>query len=172
MTELEALRVDWSANRGYPKARLILVLFRVGRHLRSSGPVGAILAVPIRLTYLLLVEWLFTVELPWGVDTGAGIRLEHPMGVVIHPRVRLGDAVTIKQHVTLGVRWDASRDDSAPTIGSHAILGSGCQVLGPVTVGAGAQVGAGAVVLRDVPAQATAVGVPARILHRPSSTAT
>jgi serine O-acetyltransferase len=97
---------------------------------------------------------------------GRGLKMPHPNGIVIGMYARVGDDVTILQQVTLGaVRPDVPFSESTlPLICDGAVLGSGCRVLGGVTVGAGAVIGANAVVLSDVPPHSTAVGVPARIV--------
>jgi serine acetyltransferase len=162
--EWASLKYELRLNRGYPKAQLILSMFRAGRALRRTGTVGTVLAIALRVVYRALVEWIFAVELPWGVVAGPGIKLEHPTGIVTHPKVRLGRDVTIKQHVTLGIRGEGPESSGAPMIGDNVIIGSAAQILGGVTVGDSARIGAGAIVLRDVPAGHTAVGVPARLI--------
>ena len=85
------------------------------------------------------------------------------MGVVIGETTVVGDNCTIYQNVTLGgTGKDVGKRH--PTLGNNVLVGSGAKVLGPFTVGDNARIAAGAVVLREVPANATAVGVPARIV--------
>lgn len=90
-----------------------------------------------------------------------GTRMPHPTGVVIHAGVVVEPGCLIMQQVTLG---QLARG-GVPYVERDAYLGAGAKVLGPVRIGAGARVGANAVVLQDVPAGATAVGIPARIVH-------
>lgn len=97
---------------------------------------------------------------------GPGFKLPHPVGVVIGP-VTIGSDVMMLQNTTLGMRhFTDDEGDPAhfPVIGNKVIIGAGAVVSGPVKVGDGAQIGANSVVLKDVPAGATAVGVPARIV--------
>ena len=109
------------------------------------------------------------VEIHPGAKIGNGFFIDHGTGVVIGETSEIGENVTIYHGVTLGGIAPAV-DSSAqvnrkrhPTLGDGVIIGSGSQVLGPITVGANARVGANAVVLRDVPAGASVVGNPARI---------
>jgi serine O-acetyltransferase len=96
-----------------------------------------------------------------GAEFGPGFVLIHSTGVVINGRVRGGSNVLIEHQVTIG----AERRQS-PVIGSDVFLGAGAKVVGPVTIGDGARVGANAVVVRDVPPHATVVGIPARVVRR------
>lgn len=90
----------------------------------------------------------------------ADTRMPHPMGIVVHAGAVIEPGCLIMQHVTVG----QLADGGAPYIEKGAYLGAGARVLGPIRIGAGARIGANAVVLKDVPPGATAVGVPARII--------
>jgi serine O-acetyltransferase len=89
-----------------------------------------------------------------------GLRLPHPLGIVIHELAEVGEDCMIMQQVTIG----QLEVDAAPSIGRSVYIGAGAKILGPIRIGDGARVGANAVVLMNVPAGATAVGVPARIV--------
>ena len=102
------------------------------------------------------------VEIHPGATIGKGLFIDHGMGVVIGETTELGDNVTIYQGVTLGGTGKET-GKRHPTIGNDVVIGAGAKVLGPVKVGDGAKIAAGAVVLKEVPPGATAVGVPARI---------
>jgi len=90
------------------------------------------------------------------------LKLPHPNGVIMHANTVIGTDCMIMQQVTLG----QVGTQSAPTIGNNVYIGAGAKVLGPIVIGNGANIGANAVVLKDVPENATAVGVPARIIKR------
>jgi len=98
-----------------------------------------------------------------GAEIGRNFFIDHGF-VVIGETARIGDNVTIYQHVTLGGTNPTSGEagNRHPTIGDGVIIGSGAQVLGPISVGTRARIGANAVVTRDVPPGATMVGIPAR----------
>lgn len=104
------------------------------------------------------------IEIHPGATLGRGILIDHGMGVVIGETAVVGDNCTIYQGVTLG---GTGKDTGKrhPTIGDNVMIGSGAKVLGPFTVGNNAKIAAGAVVLDPVPENATAVGVPARIIY-------
>lgn len=100
------------------------------------------------------------VEIHPAATIGHRLVIDHGMGVVIGETAKIGDDVTIYQHVTLGgVTWEQTVRH--PQVGDGVIIGAGAQVLGPVTVGNGARIGANAVVVHDVPEGATMVGIPA-----------
>jgi serine O-acetyltransferase len=96
---------------------------------------------------------------------GVSVFLDHGTGIVIGPYARIGDDVTILQNVTVGRRPDAA--DTAPRIGRGVLLSSEALVIGDVSIGDFARIGAGAVIDRDVPAGCTAVGVPMRLTNCP-----
>ncbi len=104
------------------------------------------------------------IEIHPGAQIGRGLFIDHGMGVVIGETTVIGDNCTLYQGVTLG---GTGKDHGKrhPTLGNNVMVGSGAKVLGPFRVGDNARVAAGAVVLDEVPDNATAVGVPARIVR-------
>ena len=101
-------------------------------------------------------------DIPLNCHIGGGLLMPHPNGIVIHPDAIIGPNCLFFQQVTVG-----QNHDGVPRIGGHVDLGAGAKVLGPITLSDHARVGANAVVLIDVPAGATAAGVPARIVKQP-----
>jgi len=109
---------------------------------------------------------LFTgIEIHPGATIGRRVFIDHGMGVVIGETAEIGDDCTIYQGVTLGGTSLARGAKRHPTLGRGVIVGANAQVLGGFTVGDGARIGSGAVVVKPVPAGATAVGNPARIIE-------
>ncbi|HEU0071328.1 MAG TPA: serine O-acetyltransferase [Alphaproteobacteria bacterium] len=106
-------------------------------------------------------RWLTGIEIHPGAQIGRRFFIDHGMGVVIGETAVIGDDVTLYQGVTLG-GTSLKGGKRHPTLSNKVIVGAGAQVLGPITVGEGARVGANAVVLKDVPPGATMVGIPAR----------
>lgn len=103
------------------------------------------------------------IEIHPAAKIGKGLFIDHGMGVVIGETAEIGDYCTLYQNVTLG---GTGKDQGKrhPTLGNHVLVGAGAKVLGPFRVGDNARVAAGAVVLDEVPPDATAVGVPARVV--------
>lgn len=125
----------------------------------------------LRAPLSLLYRWAFRhcrnvygIELPYTVALGRRVIVEHQGGIVVHGASVIGDDCIIRQNCTLGIRsLDAL--DAAPILGRRVNVGAGAAILGRVTIGDDAAIGANAVVLADVPAGALAAGVPARILR-------
>ena len=113
-----------------------------------------------------LGRWFTGIELHPGATIGRRVFIDHGMGVVVGETAVIGDDCTIYQGVTLGGTSLAKGAKRHPTLGRGVIIGAGAQVLGGFTVGEGARVGSNAVVVKEVPAGATAVGNPARILQQ------
>ena len=112
-------------------------------------------------------RWFTGIEIHPGATIGRRFFIDHGMGVVIGETSVIGDDCTLYHGVTLGgTSWDKGKRH--PTLGKGVVIGAGAKVLGPIVLGDGARVGSNAVVVKDVPAGATAVGIPARILDEAS----
>ena len=103
---------------------------------------------------------IYGIELPYTAVIGRGVVIEHQGGIVVHGDTVIGDGSIIRQGCTLGIR-SLDRPSDAPVLGCNVNVGAGAAILGKVHIGDGAQIGANAVVLKDVPAHWLAVGVPA-----------
>ena len=116
--------------------------------------------VPLAPRMLALFTRSFTnIEIHPGADIGDGLFIDHGTGVVIGETAEVGDNVTIYQGVTLGGTGFAT-GKRHPTVEDNVTIGSGAKLLGPITIGHGAKIGANSVVIHDVPPNSTVVGVP------------
>ena len=112
-----------------------------------------------------LARLLTGIEIHPGAVIGEGMFIDHGMGVVIGETCEIGSNVTIYQGVTLGgTGKDVGKRH--PTVGDNVMIGSGAKVLGPIVIGSNSKVGAGSVVIHDVPENSTVVGIPARVVRR------
>jgi serine O-acetyltransferase len=103
------------------------------------------------------------VEIHPGATLGRRVFIDHGMGVVIGETANIGNDVTLYHGVTLGgTSWKAGKRH--PTLEDNVVVGAGAKVLGPITMGQGAKIGSNSVVVKDVPADATVVGIPGRII--------
>lgn len=115
-----------------------------------------------------LARWLTGIEIHPGAKLGERVFFDHAMGVVVGETAEIGDGCTIYQGVTLGGTSLYKGTKRHPTLGKDVVVSAGAKVLGGFLVGDGAKIGSNAVVIKPVPAGATAVGIPARII--PSKT--
>jgi serine O-acetyltransferase len=151
---------DWERERPTglwdPPRRLLRSIRRYQRWRGRRGPIARLVK---KLSVLEHRFWSVVTasDIPINCQLGGGLALAHPNGVVIHPLARVGPNCLILQQVTLveGVE-----------LGGHVDVGAGAKVVRAVKVGDHAKIGANAVVLIDVPAGATAVGVPAHVVER------
>lgn len=139
---LKALVYHKIAHRYYKKDRLFLARFLSQRARKKTG-----------------------IEIHPGATIGRNVFIDHGMGVVIGETAIVGNNVTIFHGSTLGGIGGDKGEKRHPTVEDDVLIGAGAKVLGNVTIGKGAKVGANAIVLNDVPAYATAVGIPARIIE-------
>lgn len=149
----EAVRLIWNQ----PGLRATL-LFRVS-HALWRHHVPALPGMVARLNLML-----HGLDIPPSVEIGPGLYVPHPVGTVVMAH-RLGARVSLISGITIGMR----RTPDFPTLGDDVFVGAGARILGGIVIGAGANIGANAVVLKDVPPGATAVGVPAQIKLRAAS---
>jgi len=113
-----------------------------------------------------LGRFLTGIEIHPGATIGKRFFIDHGMGVVIGETAEIGNDVTLYHGVTLGgVTWDKVKRH--PTLEDKVVIGSGAKVLGPFTVGRGAKIGSNSVVVREVPPNATVVGIPGKIVLAP-----
>jgi serine O-acetyltransferase len=112
-----------------------------------------------------LSRFVTGVEIHPAARLGDGLFIDHGMGVVIGETAEIGENVTLLQGVTLG-GTSLKREKRHPTLGDNVVVGAGAKVLGAFTIGAGSRIGAGSVVVREVPENSVVVGVPGRVTYR------
>ncbi|NGZ02121.1 MAG: serine O-acetyltransferase, partial [Nitrospira sp. WS238] len=134
-----------------------LLVYRVSHWLKARG-------VPILPRVLSqLARWVTGVEIHPSAKIGTGFFIDHGMGVVIGETAEIGDYVTLFQGVTLG-GTGKERGKRHPTLGNHVVVGAGAKILGGITIGDNVKVGANSVVLKNVAANSTVIGVPGRVI--------
>lgn len=111
----------------------------------------------------MLMRWLTGIEIHPGARIGRRLFIDHGMGVVIGETAEIGDDCTLYHGVTLGgTSWEKGKRH--PTLGVDVVIGAGAKVLGPITIGDSVRIGSNAVVLKDVQAGSTVVGIPGRVV--------
>ena len=152
-----AARTTWEVLTCYPGLHA-LILHRINHWLWGLG-----LKWMARLGSNI-ARWMTGIEIHPGATIGRRFFIDHGMGVVIGETAVIGDDCTLYHGVTLGgTSWNKGKRH--PTLERGVVIGAGAKVLGPITLGEQAKVGSNAVVVRDVPPGATAVGIPARIVE-------
>ncbi len=142
-----------------------LAVYRFGCWRYSVRP--RFLRAPFYVLYraaFTLVQMLTGIELPCEVKLGRRFRIEHHSGIVINGTAQFGDDCVVRNGVTVGVRH--TFEPGSPVIGNRVDIGAGAKVLGPIRIGDDVAIGANAVVIRDVPSNSIAVGIPARVVPR------
>ena len=135
-----------------------LVLYRIAHYLHVRG-------FKLIARMISSVGRFFTgIEIHPGAKIGCGVFIDHGTGVVIGETTEIGNNVTIYQGATLG-GTGKDKGKRHPTVESGVMISAGAKVLGPITIGRNAKIGAGSVVLKDVPANATVVGVPGMVVR-------
>jgi serine O-acetyltransferase len=139
------------------------LLASIRAHQQVTGKLGPISALRQRWAVIRHHFWSVVTgaEIHLATRIGGGLLIPHPNGIVIHPDAVIGPNCLIFQQVTIG---GGGKKSGVPTLGGHVDVGAGAKILGGVVIGDHAKIGANAVVLDDVPAGATAVGIPARIV--------
>jgi len=160
------IKEDWIAHgRDWTKPGFRAVaIYRFGVWRMSVG--NKILRAPFSIVYRMMFRRCrnhYGIELPYSAVLGRRVVIEHQSGIVIHGNCQIGDDSIVRQGCTLGNK-SLDKPFDAPKLGKRVNVGAGAKILGAVTLGDGASVGANAVVLIDVPAGATAVGIPAKII--------
>ncbi len=136
-----------------------LAFHRIARRLWGAG-------------WLTLARWvshvarfLTGIEIHPAARLGRGLFIDHGMGVVIGETAEVGDNVTLLQGVTLG-GTSLKREKRHPTLGNNVVVGAGAKIIGALKIGDGSRIGAGSVVVREVPSNSVVVGVPGRVTYR------
>lgn len=162
----QQLQEDWEAHgRDWTKPGFQAVAIqRFGVWRMSVKPI--LLRAPLSIFYRSLyrrVRNTYGIDLPYTVQLGRRVVIEHQGAIVIHGNSIIGDDCIIRQGVTLGNRY-LDRPLEAPVLGDRVNVGAGAKILGQVHLNNDVNIGANAVVLKDVPAGETAVGIPAKVL--------
>lgn len=154
---------DWNANKNNPKGRIILLLFRLCT-LGSRNKFLFIVLIPIIIFYRIFIEWTFGVEIPYKTKIGKGCMLYHGQSLVINDNANIGNNCTLRHSTTIGNKLLSNGSYSqSPVIGNNVDIGFNVCIIGPVIIGNNVKIGAGSVVLKNVPDNTIVAGNPAVI---------
>jgi putative colanic acid biosynthesis acetyltransferase WcaB len=142
-----------------------MLLFRSANFSKIPTLAGRLMK-PSRLVYQILVEWVLGIEIPWDTTIGEALQLQHGHGIVINAQTTIGHHCILRHTTTIGNKKRADGSyTSAPAIGNYVDIGCHVIILGDVKIGDRAVIGAGSVVIRDVPEGGVVVGNPARLIR-------
>ncbi len=141
-------------------------MFRVARLVRHLHPITMFVGLPYLVFYRITVEWVWGIEIPWNLEMGENARLYHGQALVINDNSKIGSNATLRQSTTIGAKEFPDGRIVAPRIGNNVEIGSNVVILGDVTVGDNATIGAGSVVVTNVPEGTVVVGNPAKVIRK------
>lgn len=158
---------DWQKNKATSfKSRLVLMLFRSSQICERWSMPFSLISIFIRMLYQISVEWVLGIELPWDTQVGSSLQLQHGQGLVINHETIIGENCVLRNSTTIGNKKLADGSYSAaPKIGNNVDIGANVVIIGAITIGDNAVIGAGSVVVKDVPEGAVVVGNPARVIR-------
>ena len=142
--------------KGNIKGLIFIICFRIA-HFFTKNRLLYIIGSPIWISYRIIFRWI--VGISEKTKIGADCEVCHGMGLVIHPAVVIGNNVRLHHNTTIGMA-----NGKIPIIGNNVIIGANCVIIGDVSIGDGAIIGAGSVVTKSVPQNAIVVGNPAKII--------
>jgi serine acetyltransferase len=157
---------DWATNRQNFKAQLVLFLFRLVQAF-NRFTITKIIFYPYFMLYRFWVEWGWGIELPRKLTIGKGLSLYHGQALIVNKSTVIGEYCTLRNSTTIGHKKLADGTFSkCPRIGNHVDIGANVCIIGDITIGDNVIIGAGSVVVRDIPADSIAVGNPARVIQK------
>lgn len=166
VSEVSAIVPDWSREYkpffSWHPSRSLLASIRAYQYYSNSSFILNRLAKKVAVFRHRFWSVVTGADIPINSHIGGGLLIPHPNGIVIHPDIKIGVNCLIFQQVTLG----SISGSTMPVIGGHVDIGAGAKILGGIQIGNDVKIGANAVVLIDIPAGKTAVGIPAKIIKK------
>lgn len=156
---------DWKSNRLNFKGRIVLLSFRLSQ-IAKINKLLFIIFIPYLILYRIFIEWILGIEIPYKTQIGTGLILFHGQGLVINDSAIIGNNCTVRHCTTIGNKQLLDKSFSnSPIIGNSVNIGSNVIIIGPICIGNNVTIGAGSVITKDIPDNATVVGNPARIIR-------
>lgn len=164
LNRMSYIKEDLKVNKGNPKSIFLVVLFRTSSYFAlHQNSLIRILGLPIRVLYRLFVEWILGVELPDKTKVGKGLMIYHGQGLVVNSNTVIGDHVILRHNTTIG---NKNKKGNCPMIGNDVDIGANCVIIGNIKIESSATIGAGSVVVKDIPEFAIVAGNPAKIIKQ------
>jgi putative colanic acid biosynthesis acetyltransferase WcaB len=159
---------DWAANKGNLKGRYVLTFFRCAQiFAHRKGSLLWWLGLPVMIAYRFIMEYIMSIELRPRTRVGPGLLLEHGFALVVNDRTVIGRNVHLRHSITIGcVKLPDGSQGPSPVIEDDVEVGANACIIGGIRIGRGSKIGAGAVVVKDVPPYVVVGGNPAVIIKR------
>lgn len=157
---------DWKSNRGNLKAQLVLLMFRTAQLANRHILIAVLMCLYLGF-YHVLVEWILGIELPRKLKAGKGLIIYHGQALVLNQGVQLGDDCILRNSTTIGHKKNSEGGFSkCPVIGNRVDIGAHAVIIGDINIGDDVIIGAGAIVVKSVPANCVVAGNPAKIIRQ------
>jgi putative colanic acid biosynthesis acetyltransferase WcaB len=154
------IKQDYAANKGNTTGAIIMILFRTAAYCHGRRYLR-ILCWPYLFFYKHFTRMFFSLEMPCTINIGQGLRIYHGIGLIVHEQVVIGKSCVLRQSTTIG---NARAGGGSPHIGDYVEVGCHVCIIGDVYVGNEVVIGAGSVIIKDVPSGVMVAGNPGRII--------
>lgn len=144
------------------KCSLFIFFFKLSNFFTKSFFLKVI-GLPIRFFYKLFIQWVLGIDIPDSTIIGKNFIIYHGQGLVVNKFTRIGDNVVLRHNTTIG---NSVPDGGAPTLGNGVSVGANSVIIGDIYIGNNSIIGAGSVVVKDVPANVVVAGNPAKVIKR------
>lgn len=145
------------------KGLFFLILFRSSNYFASGNLILRIIGMPIRIIYMLFVQWILGIDIPDKTVIGANLNVWHGQGLIIHPACIIGDNVTLRHNTTIGQKNPL---ELPPVIGNNVDISAHVMIIGNITIGDNVLIGGLTLVNKDVPSNSIVYGNPMKILPK------
>lgn len=150
-----------------PESKMLIFVFRLGESTQKIKIpiIGKAIRLFVKVLNFAFIKMGLNTDIPATVLIGDNVNFQHPFGIVIHPRVVIGENAVIRQQVTIGGK-SVGRTELIPKIGNNVEIGAGAKIIGDISIGNNVVIGANSVVVKDVPDDDVVAGVPAKSVKR------
>jgi len=162
MSLIKIIRNDIEANRNNYKMMIFIIFFRISVFIRKSNFIVRFLLFWIRFMYKLIFQWGLGIDFPDNLKVGTPIIIFHGTALIVNSESIIKNNVTLRHSTTIGNKKDGS---GSPVIGNNVDIGANSVIIGQIEIGDNAIIGAGSVVVHDIPPNVVVAGNPAKIIR-------